>query len=59
VIVLAVLICCVQAGCYKHVVREKGYGTGVEEIYEPNRSAAPDMIDDFMWGETDSQKKKR
>ncbi|MHC4219487.1 MAG: hypothetical protein ACYSU7_13665 [Planctomycetota bacterium] len=59
VVLLAVLICCVEVGCYKHVVRTKGYGTGVDEVYEPNRDAEPDKFDEFMWGETGSKEKKR
>jgi hypothetical protein len=58
---LIAAICCVQIGCYKHVVRERGYGAQSEEIYEPNVSDEPGWIEqteDFMWGDSESKQKR-
>ena len=62
VLLLLASICCVQIGCYKRVIRADRYGTESSEVWEPNVSDEPSWIDqteDFMWGESDSKKKKR
>jgi hypothetical protein len=52
-------VCAGQLGCYKRVVRADEYATDVEEVYEPNRSDEPDLIDKLdsaIWGDSDSEK---
>ncbi len=61
-LLLLASICCVQIGCYERVIREDRYSGGSSEVWEPNVSDEPSWIDqteDFMWGESDSKKKKR
>jgi hypothetical protein len=51
-------ICCVQIGCYKHVVGESRYSRESDEIWEPNVSDEPGWIEEtesFMWGDSDSK----
>jgi hypothetical protein len=61
-LLLPALVCIVQIGCYQRVVREGRYSSESSEVYEPNVSDEPSWIEqteDFMWGESDSDKKKK
>jgi hypothetical protein len=60
-LLLAVSICCVQVGCYKRVIRERGYGAQSEEIWEPNVSDEPGLIEQtesFIWGDAEPKDKR-
>ncbi|MHC4317359.1 MAG: hypothetical protein ACYTGE_16670 [Planctomycetota bacterium] len=60
-LLLTASICCLQVGCYKHVVREKGYGARSEEVWEPNVSDEPGLIEQtesFIWGDAESKDKR-
>jgi hypothetical protein len=59
--ILIAAACSAQIGCYKHVVRERGYGARSEEVYEPNVSDDPGWIEqteDFIWGDPDPEHKR-
>jgi hypothetical protein len=61
-LLLLASICCVQIGCYKRVIREDRFSGESSKVWEPNVSDEPSWIDqteDFMWGESDSKKKKK
>ena len=47
------------SGCYERVVRVEGLGSSTIDIYEPNASDKPDLLDDLMWGKQTPDKKKR
>ena len=46
------------AGCYERVIRAEGAGSKNVDIYEPNVSDQPDLLDEIMWGKQSRDKKK-
>ncbi len=49
--------CWPQTACYRHVIKDDRWGSGDEEIYEPNRK--PDVIDRLLYGKEDDDKSSR